>query len=280
MAVRVLVVLCVCGAAQLVSAGPEPSSAGVAGATHPPPRSIAARHVPVFPQRGQITAARRYARRRAGTVSFAVIDTHGRLRGLRLDQQHRSASMTKAMLLVAYLRRAARDGLERRARRLLDVMVRRSDNDAADEVYGVVGDAGLARVARISGMRRFQPVGWWTEARVTAADQARFFRRVRGITPVRHRAFAMRLLGSIVRAQRWGIPRAAPRGFRVYFKGGWRTGLSHQAALVERRRLRIPLAVLTTADRRDPYLAETIRGVAARLLRGADRHPLSQGRRR
>jgi hypothetical protein len=55
------------------------------------------------------------------------------------------------------------------------------------------------------------------------------------------------------------------RGYRVFFKGGWRTDIAHQVAMLERGGGRVALAVLT----RSPSLAygeASIAGVAARVL--------------
>jgi hypothetical protein len=94
--------------------------------------------------------------------------------------------------------------------------------------------------------------------------------------PPRHRRYARGLLRSVVPDQRWGIPAGLPRGARAYFKGGWRPDdggwLVNQAALVERGRRRVAIAVLTDHDRTDGYGHETIRGLTKRLLR-----PLAQG---
>jgi hypothetical protein len=170
------------------------------------------------------------------------------------------------MLLVAYLDR--RDVRHRRLRRadrgLLGPMIRVSDNDAASTVYERVGPAGLVRVARRAGMRRFTPNPVWGGCQVTARDQARLFSRIRNLIPGRHRGYAMGLLRRIVSYERWGIPHARPRGWRVYFKGGWFNDGDgwrvHQAARLERRGRHIAIAVLTRAA--------TIAGVTARLLRG------------
>jgi hypothetical protein len=216
--------------------------------------------------------ARVYAAQREGParVSWAVVDTRGRLFARHGGRHHRSASQTKAMLLVAYLRRAGRRPVPAAARRVLGPMIRRSANRAASRIHRIVGDAGLAAVGRAAGMRNLRLNGTWSEVGITAADQARLFRRIDRLCPRRHRRYARRLLGSVVAPQSWGVPAVArPRGLGVLFKGGWRRTLVNQAALVELpdgRRLSI--AVLTDGA---PYGhgRVTVEGVARRLLAGA-----------
>jgi hypothetical protein len=89
--------------------------------------------------------------------------------------------------------------------------------------------------------------------------------------PARHRRYAMRLLSSIVPSQRWGIARVRPPGWALYFKGGWGSGTGwadHQVALLRRGRRRVSVAILITSSPSHAYATETLRGVAARLLRG------------
>ena len=152
-------------------------------------------------------------------------------------------------------------------------MVRRSDNKAATAIYARVGDAGLLRLARRARMRRFSVAGYWANARVTAADQARFFLRLNSLLPARHRSYARGLLAGVVAEQSWGIPRAARPRWRAFFKGGWRPEpagyLAHQVARLERGDRVVVIAVMTRANPSHRYGTETIRGVALRLLRGA-----------
>jgi D-alanyl-D-alanine dipeptidase len=228
-----------------------------------------------FPDAAHVKAARAYAGKRAGDVSFAVIDTSGRLTGLHVSKRYLSASTVKTMLLAAYLRRHARHGLNGGQRALLSPMIRRSDNDSASAVFGIVGNSGLRGVARAAGMTRFQPparYGAWGGSRASAGDQARLFMHLDSVVPERHRAFARRLLSSVVRSQRWGIPKAARGRWQVFFKGGWRRGhggrIVHQAARLEQGTTAVAMAVLTDGDPSHGYGTRTIRGVARTLLRG------------
>jgi hypothetical protein len=221
-------------------------------------------------------SAERHARSRDGRVSVALIDDTGVLRRHRSARRYGSASVVKAMLLVAYLNHIRHRRLGFADRVLLRPMIVRSDNDSATRALGVVGYAGLHRVARRAGMKRFATQPGWSNTQITAADQVRLFIRIDRLVPGRHRRYARGLLRGVVERQRWGIPRAVPETARVLFKGGWRpeaTGwLVHQAALVESGHDRVALAVLTDHDRSKAYGRDTIRGIAKRALR-----PLAEG---
>jgi hypothetical protein len=225
--------------------------------------------------RPDVRSAKAFAQRRAGVVSFAVRTPRHRY-GYRVWRTAPSASVLKAMLLVAYLRRPSVRGrpLRARDRRLLTPMVRWSDNVTATRVRNIVGDAGLRRLARRAGMRRFRTAPIWGLSRICAADQARFFLRIDRYVPARHRRTALRLLASIVPSQRWGIARVRPPGWALYFKGGWGSGsgaVDHQVALLRRGDRRLAVAILTTSSPSHAYAKRTLRGVARRLLRGLTR---------
>lgn len=235
----------------------------------------------VFPASAAVAAATRFASARKGTASFAVADARGGVRGMAMERRFRSASLTKAMILVAYLRKADREHTSIPAfeRESLGYMIRLSDNASADVIYRRVGDPELHALARAAGMTRFTISGDWAAAEVTAADQARFFLALDGLCPPRYRELQRDLLERIMREQSWGVPVASRPRWRTFFKGGWRpdsgSQLVHQAAYLELGRRRLAIAVLTDGNREMDYGEHTIEGVARRLLDGAEEPLLS-----
>ncbi|HWM63015.1 MAG TPA: serine hydrolase [Solirubrobacterales bacterium] len=231
-----------------------------------------------------LEAARRYARQQPGDVSFAVVGLGSPLRGFHRSRTAPAASTIKAMLLAAYLRQPSvrRRQLRADERAVLGPMIRISDNSAAAQVAATVGDR-LERLARAARMRDFEwewEPGWiGGQSQISARDQARFFLRYPRYVPRRHRRYARRLLGSVASWQRWGVADARPRGWRLYFKGGWGINddgvgtVNHQVPFLERGRCRIALAILTEHNPSTATGAETQRGVAERLLRGIRRAP-------
>jgi Beta-lactamase enzyme family len=272
-AVRVALIV-ILGVALIIPAARSIAARGASGGERSPrkvwPRSV-------YPSPGAIRRARRFAAAR-GDVSFAVIDRSLGLRGYDYGRQFSSASVSKALLLAAELRRLDREGLslDSETKALLEPMITYSDNRAANAVYAQVGDEGLEEVARRAGMRHFEPTpGFWGGDRITAADTARFFYRLEANLPGPHGAYAKRLLSRITPVERWGIPQVVGRGWSVWFKGGWRppgqrhnTGtVTHQAALLEHRRgERLALAVLTEEPPGEESGFAAIEGVAERLL--------------
>jgi hypothetical protein len=245
-----------------VAAGAGEAAADVAKLVVLPPRP------PAFPGERAVADALAWAERRQGDVAVAVVDSHGTMHGLREHRAFQSASLVKAMLLVAVLRHdphppdAEVTALER--------MIQESDNASAGAVYARVGGKGLRRVAELAGMRDFKPGTGWIDARISAADQARFFHEYERYVPAAARPLARRLLGGITTMQRWGIPAAAgPAGWTTYHKSGW-LGLDNrlmvQAAWLEKGKRRWALAVLTDDNPSRTYGWDTQKGVAGLLL--------------
>jgi hypothetical protein len=220
-----------------------------------------------------VSAAIAYASHRRGTIAFAVRTESGAW-GWHASRTFPSASVLKAMLLVAYLDLPSVRArpLGPRDHALLAPMIRRSDNSSAGRVLGLVGPSRLRALARLAGMRHFVPVTRiWGLSRIGAADQARYFLHIDSLVAPRHRAYAMQLLNTVTPAQRWGIAGVRPPGWRLYFKGGWGSGtgwVDHQVALLTRGEERVSVAILTYLDGSHRYGRQTLRGSAERLLRG------------
>jgi hypothetical protein len=234
-----------------------------------PPASAAAAWSP------DVRAAVAYAHSRAGGVRFAVRTEHHLWGYKRADGVH-SASVVKALLLVAYLDdpRVRKRPLRASDHRLIDPMIQRSDNKAANKVLAFVGAHRVREAARRVGMRRFvlNPIVWGG-SRIDASDQTRFFLHFGAHVVPRHRATAMHLLATITPEQRWGIGQVAHDGWRLYFKGGWGAGtglVDHQVALLIHGTDRLAVAVLTTGSPDHAYGKQTLRGVFARLLHGIE----------
>lgn len=250
--------------APAASASPAPAASASA--------ALGPKHTP-RPWQPGVAAAIAYAHTRAGEVSFAVRTAH-HLWGWRAQRTVPSASVLKAMLLVAYL-----DDPRVRGRRLtpadhalIDPMIQRSDNAAASRVLEFVGPAGVYGVAARAGMRKFtlDPTVWGL-SRIDAVDQARFFLHIDAHVVRRHRATAMHLLATVTPSQRWGIGRVRLPGWRLYFKGGWGSGtgaVEHQVALLRHGGVRVSVAVLITNSPSHAYAKRTLQGEFQRLLRG------------
>lgn len=256
---------------QIAGPGGEPRDSGVGVyPTLTPPRLL------VFPGAAALIDARRWIDTREGLVAFAVADARGGVSGILPRQRFRSASLTKAMILVAFLRRleTLRKGPTPFEQQSLGYMIRLSDNASSDSIYRRVGDEALRDLARSAGMHDFEIDGDWANATLTAADQARFFRSLDALVPPHFLPLARNLLETVSPLQTWGIPTVARPRWRTFFKGGWRpeagAEVVHQGALLETGATRIGLAVMTSGNPSMAYGERTIEGVTRRLLAGSD----------
>lgn len=251
----------VAAAAVVVAASPAPATAAATSGT------AAAGWAP------DVAAARAYAEGRPGTVSF-VVREGARTWSSRGTRTVPAASLMKTMFLAAYLRSGDVRGraLTARDRALLDPMIRRSDDVTATRVRGIVGDARLRRLGRAVGMRDLRLASVWGLSRTSARDQVALFRRLDDVLPARHRAYARRLLETVVPSQRWGVGAVElPVGWTLRFKGGWGSGsgaVDHQSALLLGDGREVALSITTTDNGSHATGKATLRGVAARLLRG------------
>ncbi len=104
-----------------------------------------------------------------------MIDSEGRLSGAHVHWTFPTASVVKAMLLVAYLR-----GLHSQGRRSVDSnsnsipypMIHVSDNNAATAVGSIVGNRNLYALARRAGMTDFSVTVSWISALLSPAGRS------------------------------------------------------------------------------------------------------------
>lgn len=222
----------------------------------------------------RVASARRVALTRPGDVSFAVVDPTGRTWHWRGTRRHRSASLLKTTVLVAYLRQTAvrSRALTAHERTLLAAMIRRSDNAATNTLLGVLPAAALGAAAEVTGQSAFglrMPL--WGTSPTTALDQARLFHRLYRVLPARHRAGAMGWFATIVPQQRWGIAQVTPPGTGIWFKGGWGAGtgrVTGQAARLVTGGRVWSVAVLTEYSPSHAAGVATIERVARTLVAG------------
>lgn len=238
------------------------------------PHKHARRHVAAYPSRAAIAAAVDYLNGRAGRTSLAIVDSRGRLSGVRVRERFQSASVVKVMFLTAFLQllRSVDRDVSAYDSSLLYPMIHESNNEDASAVLDRVGTAAVARVAREAGMQDYAPgVGWWAYTQTSAADQARFFVAIERLIPHRFWPYARGLLDGIEPEQSWGVPEVARPRWQVFFKTGAlpSEGLFVEAARLERGSVTFTVAIFTTGDPSMSYGEETIRGVGARLLASA-----------
>ncbi len=160
-------------------------------------------------------------------IGFALMTSAGRtLAAVAPTTENYGGSITKSMLLVAFLRDWAADGLSAAARQEMAAMIEVSDNTAADWVYAHLKtpSADVERVATDAGMTGFHldtsdPVYVLGQSRLTAGDFARFFSRIETLMPASERQYGMGLLASV--QERVGLLAAGLPGV-VYSKEGWK----------------------------------------------------------
>ena len=224
-----------------------------------------------YPSAAAIAAAGSFLDARAGRTAFAVMDSSGRISGLRVHEHFESASVIKVMMLTAFLQLLARDhrSISGEDEALLYPMIHISDNEAASAVLARVGEGALERVAREAGMSDYAPgVGWWAFSQTSAIDQVRLFTALPKLIPERFYGYARYLLATIEPSQSWGIPPVARPSWQVFFKTGAlpSQGLFNEAARLERGPVTFAVAVFTDGDPSMAYGEETIAGVGRALL--------------
>lgn len=209
------------------SAAPEP---GPRTPTPPPkPKKL--------DRKGLTKAIDRYLANRASGASLVMVDrTTGYTYRYRATSEYVTASVVKVDILATLLlqNRRAHRKLTAAQRADADIMIRHSDNEAADRLYTRVGGAaGVDAANRGLKLRHTHAVDGkcidllcWSLTRTTADDQVRLLQTlVRGGGPLTagDRAYVLGLMGKVIKEQSWGVRAAARKGDEVANKNGWMT---------------------------------------------------------
>ncbi|MGO9793939.1 MAG: serine hydrolase [Solirubrobacteraceae bacterium] len=179
-----------------------------------------------------IQAAERAARAAKGSgtqVGFAVFNSSGEELGFYDDtMENYGASITKSMLLVAYLNQVGSGQISTGTDQVLTQMIEASDNQSADDVWGLLHNpaAQVQQVASDAGMTDFQidtsdPVYVLGQSKITARDFALFFSKIGQMIPAAQRSYGLKLLSHLDASDQVGLLQSGLPG-TVYSKEGWK----------------------------------------------------------
>ncbi|HEY6277365.1 MAG TPA: serine hydrolase [Streptosporangiaceae bacterium] len=148
--------------------------------------------------------------------------------GIDIRQRFFSASVVKAIILAALLRKANAQhrGLTPTEKALARLMITESDNNAASALWVDAGTYRLERFLHLAHMRAtvLGPGGAWGWTLLTAHDETLLLwllMKPNKVLTTTDRRYELRLMSEVIPSQRWGVPAGAPHGFKVHVKNGW-----------------------------------------------------------
>jgi hypothetical protein len=194
----------------------------------------------------------------ADQVSYAIVSPNGDVLAQHNDTHLvNGASITQAMLLVAYLNKLGTGAIAAAAQAHLKAMIELSSNPDANWVFSQVSAGAVNALASRAGMTSFKldtsdPTYTLARSRIDALDFARLFAQINTLLPSTHRAFGMSMLSSISGADSWGILKAGISGVTASTTGaanwGQPTWTVNQAAQLDSNGQTEGLAITTTGD--------------------------------
>jgi hypothetical protein len=179
-----------------------------------------------------IKAAEQAAQAASGSgtqVGLAVFNSSGQELGSYNDTtENYGASITKSMLLVAYLNQVGSGQISNGTDQVLTQMIEASDNQSADDVWGFLHNpvAQVQQVASDAGMTGFQidttdPIYVLGQSKITARDLALFFAKIEQMIPAAQRSYGLNLLSHLDASDQVGLLQSGLPG-TVYSKEGWK----------------------------------------------------------
>jgi hypothetical protein len=161
------------------------------------------------------------------TFSVAVHDeASGQTWTYGPERRYMEASVVKVSIVLSLIREATQEGrgLSAEEIELAGKMIRKSDNDATNELYARIGgNVGLDETYQLLGMSRTDSGPGWGGSLTTAEDQLKV---VEAATKGRdwldddQRGYLVELMNSVEGSQYWGVP-AGTQDAAVAVKNGW-----------------------------------------------------------
>ncbi|TDE56136.1 serine hydrolase [Nonomuraea mesophila] len=247
--------------------------------------------LPSIPARKITKRLDRYLRGRPGPVTAMVKELQtGRVYRYHPGERLITASTAKVQILMALLLATPWKKLPAAVRRDADLMIRYSDNRAADRLWlRIGGAAGFTRAGKKLGLRHTQGVPGdcvdlycWGITRTSVEDQIRLMQAlVSGKSPLRagDRKKVLDLMSRVVDGQDWGISAATCRDERAALKNGWLRRVSNKrwatisVGLIRGDGRDYAVAVLTEGSSEVGQGIETVEGVTERIMRDFRRCP-------
>ena len=168
-------------------------------------------------------------RRRSSVVSLKVDDPVNHvICDYHQDRQYYSASVVKATILAALLRKliAEHRYLSSAQQTLAREMITESSNSAASRLWAEVGRPSLQHFLKLAKMKQtvLGPGGYWGLTLITAHDEILLLNLLTSKNSVLDRpsrSYELALMAHVIPSQRWGVPAGAPADLTVHVKNGW-----------------------------------------------------------
>ncbi|WP_223168146.1 serine hydrolase [Nonomuraea sp. SYSU D8015] len=226
----------------------------------------------------------RFLAGRPGPVTAMVKDlTTGRIYRYHPGERLITASGAKVLILMALLLETPWKRLPEAVRRDAELMIRYSDNHAADRLWlRIGGAAGFTKAGRRFGLKHTQGVPGdcldlycWGITRTSVDDQIRLMGAlVSGKSPLAAAARdrVLGLMGKVAEGQDWGISAAACRSDGVALKNGWLKRVSTKrwavtsVGLIRGDGHDYAVAVLSEGSPEVGYGIATVEGVVKRIM--------------
>ena len=212
-----------------------------------------------------------------GRAGHRAVTVHDEVTGIscQADAGRRfdSASIVKAVILAALLRwhQETRTPLSPWEKGEAALMITRSDNDAASDLWNWVGQRRLQRFLSLAAMNEtgLGPGPYWGLTQATAHDEMLLLdllARPNAVLSGGSRAYSLGLMARVIPGQRWGTPAGAPAGVTVHVKNGWLpdgTGWHiNSIGVFTGKGVNYAIAVLTDDNPSEQYGIDTIQGIA------------------